>query len=835
MSDTVIGNISVPEAGALESEQWAGKIHDILVPLANFFQGEIACNKFGISDFKFQVKTSTGKMTLYEKLPGADPEVWSEITSFGSVITDEFISTVAMGGLQILADDGYKYNIARTSPTGNGISAVLGNYASPTYLVSNTEGIHHVYETQEKRVDLLNDSAVAVASETYSITIVPTEFRMQYGGADWMDGEVYLSETPTVDEVVMMRSWSTDDTGKILHETIPEELFNASTDSLWLARHGAEEFVLTTGSNVASLPTSIPSPTAPTTSNRTFHWAFKKPINFFGTSTAFKIKWATERLLISPIATHDWVENESAFVDPSTPTTFAGTDLGFAKTIESDVNISSSGRDYDEPSISNIEFSMSISEDVDAESVQMLIDTSIDDRGRITIHDVGYRLTFYSDNARTNVLWDSETDETWAGTPKSVATELGHHVFTLENPSQTKPSFTGGTIVYIDMQFKQNIIIHGSTRNQIFTPLFNISGTNTAVINYDIPLDEAVTITGNHNVVNNSHIFIGALSNRIFLTVRAGVARFTINDIGKSLSVSRNASISIGGFTVNLTVAGDYIEGKLVDGVWQINNYRNNEKYSLVADVTTDASPILATQSWVDDNKYSPPIPATRPAIPTGWGYGTDMDITIPMDNIMGENYFQQPWVAGIPTLYTFDANSLQDGDKFRISFDIAVPTVDVDMSQMYLSWNSTDDGNIDIDVQTMQVPPQSITRATNRSHIIVPSDVQFYGASIVLICTVVLDEASGNHYLWVNNTDTLLGTVTQNIPAVNIGESYQLTDGIPGTENLYMTTEYTLPIDLTQQLKLKWWAQNPDDQTVVAGHNVDLENILIRAIVHNR
>ncbi len=299
-------------------------------------------------------------------------------------------------------------------------------------------------------------------------------------------------------------------------------------------------------------------------------------------------------------ASQPWVENGSTFVDPTTPTNFAGTGLAFNKTSTANVGVSSDGRDYDNSTTSLLDFYMNIDADFDADSVQLTIDTSEDDgRGRITIHDVGYRLTFYSDVGKTNVLWDSETDDTWAGTPRSIATTLDNYIIALENPAQTIPSFTSGSTVYITMQFKQDVIVRGSTRTT-FIPLFNISGTHTSVINYDIPLDEAVTITGNHSVANNEHIFIGALTNRIFVTVRDGVTRFTINDVGKALSTRNNASISIGEFTLNLTVAGDYIECKLVDGVWQVNNFRNNEKYSLVADVDTGTSPVVAMESWVE-------------------------------------------------------------------------------------------------------------------------------------------------------------------------------------------------------------------------------------------
>ena len=56
------------------------------------------------------------------------------------MITDRFVSNEPMGGFRYLDEDGTEYHIARMSPTGDGLSATLGNYDARTWLVSDHTG-----------------------------------------------------------------------------------------------------------------------------------------------------------------------------------------------------------------------------------------------------------------------------------------------------------------------------------------------------------------------------------------------------------------------------------------------------------------------------------------------------------------------------------------------------------------------------------------------------------------------------------------------------------------------------------------------------------------------
>ncbi len=306
----VEGNIEIAEQGDAEGTLWAKKNSDFLHALAKFMQGKIDCGEFGTAQFKFMKQDSTGKFGLFEKVGS----IWSPVNIFGPMITDEFVSTVPMGGLQIVGDDGYRYNIARTSPAGSGIEAVLGNYASKTYVVSNTEGVFHAYETQTAHVDTINESSSEYTANKISNTVTPTSNLMQYGGADWMGGKLYLKTSPTTEDI-LVRSWATSSTGKLLHETIDEERWNSTDETLWLTQHGAEAVSFVAGQSWISLPTSIPLPVFISTGAVTFHWEFKKVFNGVGTSIAPKMDWATEDLIVERVATREWTESVAFTTD----------------------------------------------------------------------------------------------------------------------------------------------------------------------------------------------------------------------------------------------------------------------------------------------------------------------------------------------------------------------------------------------------------------------------------------------------------------------------------------------------------------------------------------
>ncbi len=262
----------------------------------------------GERSFRFAVDPTTSKFAIFELVGGN----WTVVNAFGSMITDEFVSTIPMGGLQVIGDDGYRYNIARTSPVGNGISAVLGNYSSTTYIVSNIGGVYHAYETQTVHVDAINESTTPFSSTTLSKTATPTLGLMQYGGADWMGGKFYLASAPTVTEDRLVRSWATSSTGKILHQTIPELHWNSTDDKAWLKNHGAEPISFVAGQDWISLPTSIPLPTSPETGVVTFRWEFKAEVEGLGSATAPKMDWATEEIVVERVATREWVADSAA-------------------------------------------------------------------------------------------------------------------------------------------------------------------------------------------------------------------------------------------------------------------------------------------------------------------------------------------------------------------------------------------------------------------------------------------------------------------------------------------------------------------------------------------
>ncbi len=296
-----IGNIPVAVEGDSDSSHWAKKVENHLTSLAHFQQGRIEGDQFGIPGFKFMVNTATNKLAMYEKLG----DNWMHKLDFGSVITDRFVSTRAMGGLQIQADDGYDYTIARTSPTGNGISGVLGNYASATYTVSNTEGLWHVYETQQKFKVVVNSSTTETTGTGFEAEFNLTDNRMHYGGTVYFPALV-------ADSTVGMRLWVTDTaTGKILHETISSEEWVASAvlPLEHQVRYGVEKWERTAGDTSAWLPNSIPFPVFGSEGARTWHWEFREAVTILGASSSSpKIEWETEELIKEQIATREYID-----------------------------------------------------------------------------------------------------------------------------------------------------------------------------------------------------------------------------------------------------------------------------------------------------------------------------------------------------------------------------------------------------------------------------------------------------------------------------------------------------------------------------------------------
>ncbi len=261
-----------------------------------------------LSYFRFKVNPASGKASLYSKIGGK----WSHTVDFGSVSTNEYVSTVPMGGLKYRHTDGYNYNIARISPTGEGLSAVIGNYASPTYLVSDIGGLWHTYETQNWFEDTYNGGTVtATTSKDWSITIDMDVDRMHYGGS------VYIPES-TEDVHTLMRMWVTDTaTGKILHETVTKDIWDNSIKMTELRQKqfGAKVFSYSAGDTTANLATSIPFPVAKDDGARTWHWSFRDPITLISVDADNpKFLWGNEEIIREQVATREWVKGASVSV-----------------------------------------------------------------------------------------------------------------------------------------------------------------------------------------------------------------------------------------------------------------------------------------------------------------------------------------------------------------------------------------------------------------------------------------------------------------------------------------------------------------------------------------
>jgi len=142
-----IGNIVVPcdgDGGRKDKvdTKYAKNVEDITTMVAKFLQGDNTLSKFGTEDFIFQVNPLTNKPALYHKTGDG----WLHKLDFGSVETDWFISTIAMGGLMYRYKDGWCYNIARISPVGDGRSVVMGNYAADSFIATTSKGAHITYE-----------------------------------------------------------------------------------------------------------------------------------------------------------------------------------------------------------------------------------------------------------------------------------------------------------------------------------------------------------------------------------------------------------------------------------------------------------------------------------------------------------------------------------------------------------------------------------------------------------------------------------------------------------------------------------------------------------------
>ncbi len=182
----------------------------------------------GDGKYFFRVNQATQKLALYEN---TESGVLHKV-DFGSIVTDEFVSTVAMGSLKYRHPDGYDYHVCRVSPTGDSKSAVLGNYASKTYIASNIDGAWMGYENQIQYTKVLQASETElVTGKTFIVPVETDVNSMAYS----IDIEVGAGQSSYISRT----AWTNTD-GKVLFDTISLDAWAASSTPDWLSDHGAE-------------------------------------------------------------------------------------------------------------------------------------------------------------------------------------------------------------------------------------------------------------------------------------------------------------------------------------------------------------------------------------------------------------------------------------------------------------------------------------------------------------------------------------------------------------------------------------------------------------------
>lgn len=306
----VIGNIPIAEDGDPEISGWGQTIQHIEEMFARFMQGDNSGSQFGTDKYKFMINQDTGKLALYMMMSGG----WTHKVDFGSVETNWFISTVAMGGLQYRHADGNLYELARVSPLADGRSAVFGNYASITYMVSNINGAFLAYENQKTYAITVESGETVNTNIKYTIPIVPTGTAMTYSV------EVVGAPNQT-NKDLLCRTAFVDGSGKVLFDTITDELWNLATTSKDLTENGAEWQTVCPG--WFTIPVSVPFP-CNYSSDIFFTIEFKEPVMFIGNSPSnLKSKVNFEEINVERIASREWVSSE-AFIKSNSDNIFTG-------------------------------------------------------------------------------------------------------------------------------------------------------------------------------------------------------------------------------------------------------------------------------------------------------------------------------------------------------------------------------------------------------------------------------------------------------------------------------------------------------------------------------
>lgn len=259
-------------------------------------------------DYVLKVNPNNNKLALYEDIEGY--LMWK--LDFGSVVTDFFVSTDIMGGLYTSGNP-WNQHISRTNPTGDLKSACFGNYASETYIASTNVGVYHLYEDwTDWNNDPINDSTNLLSATSYSSFYNTPKNAMLYGG-------VAYTVSATEDRNYICRHWQTNTSGVILHETIKEDIWNATNNETTLIGHGAEYVTIPANQDWFWFANSHPIPVFPEDGGVVMHWEFKEQVPIVGNETsAFKYDVGWEGIIKEKITTEEWVTSAfdtSAFWD----------------------------------------------------------------------------------------------------------------------------------------------------------------------------------------------------------------------------------------------------------------------------------------------------------------------------------------------------------------------------------------------------------------------------------------------------------------------------------------------------------------------------------------
>ncbi len=237
--------------------------------------------------FSFNYQAATGEVALVENMPDGSTQ---NINEFGSIITDRFVSTNILGGLQYQHADGYKYYHVRAS-TGNSKSAVFNNYDSQAIIANNSDVI------MVKNTEVKHERADTGGTEEKNLLTWSTE--VQAVNHELVN---FIRFTSTANGTYIARHWWVNSDGETVGQTINKQAWESvpngtvSADNLqFLKNHDAVEVVFD-GNGVYDLPVSAPL-AIESGDTFTHHLEFKEvlPVDVHvGTSTPFVVVGFTE-------------------------------------------------------------------------------------------------------------------------------------------------------------------------------------------------------------------------------------------------------------------------------------------------------------------------------------------------------------------------------------------------------------------------------------------------------------------------------------------------------------------------------------------------------------